>query len=421
MWSRLGQRRSSRLRKVFSHKQLANGLTIIAEIWPDAHSIALGAFVGSGARDDALGGSAHFLEHLCFKGQVGQSAQEVSAGFDAIGARVDAFTTQELTAYTSATLPQFQTDLLEKLTGLLRPALRPADIDVERLVILEELAMYRDDPGSVLFDAAQASFYQSHPLGRSVLGTQASLELLDSGALQAQLQDWYAPNRVTIVACGRVDWEALVAQISSLTADWQPSRVQRQYPPLTPSTGGQHLTLSAARAQAALLMPGFAANDPRCVTASVLAQIIGDANSHLYWALVDDGLCDEASLEHTGEDGSGAFYGSISTDPDDLPEAIERYRAVLSDVQDNGVTMAELSRTKKKLEVSLALRFETPASRLLTLAEDWLALNEYRSVADLLIEVRGVTLEHVNALLGTRPFDHPCIMTLEPIQLSNPV
>ncbi len=416
MWSRLGQPRSSKLRQVFLHKQLANGLTIIAESWPDAHSIALGAFIKSGARDDALGGSAHFLEHLCFKGQLGQSAQQVNAAFDAIGARVDAFTTQELTAYSAATLPQFQTDLLEKLTGLLRPALRPDDINVERLVILEELAMYRDDPSSVLFDAAQASFYQSHPLGRSVLGTQASLEQIDSGVLKSYLHDWYAPNRLTIVACGRVDWDALVAEGSKLTADWQPSIVQRQYPPLTPSTEGQHLTLSAARAQAALLMPGFAGNDPRCVTASVLAQIIGDANSRLYWALVDDGLCDEASLEHTSEDGSGAFYGSVSTDADDLPEALERYRSVLRDVQENGVTANELSRTKKKLEVSLALRFETPASRLLTLAEDWLALGEYRSVADLLEEVQSVTLETVGALLATRPFDQPCITTLEPVQ-----
>ena len=404
---------------MFSHKQLANGLTVIAEIWPDAHSVALGAFIKSGARDDALDGSAHFLEHLCFKGQAGQSAQQVNAAFDAIGARVDAFTTQELTAYSAATLPQFQAPLLEKLTGLLRPALRPADIDLERLVILEELAMYRDDPGSVLFDAAQASFYQSHPLGRSVLGTAQSLELLDSSALQAHLQDWYAPNRITIVACGQVNWDALIAEASRLTTDWQPSSVQRQYPPLTPSTEGQRVILSAARAQAALLMPGFAANDPRCVTASVLAQIIGDANSRLYWALVDDGLCDEASLEHTGEDGTGAFYGAISTDPDDLPEAIERYRSVLRDLQDSGVTANELNRTKKKLEVSLALRFETPASRLLTFAEDWIALGEYRSVADLLGEVRGVTLESVGALLKTRPFDAPCITTLEPV-LSSP-
>lgn len=401
---------------MFLHTQLSNGLTVIAESWPDAHSVAIGAFIKSGARDERLSGSAHFLEHLCFKGQVGQSAQQVNAGFDAIGARVDAFTTQELTAYSAATLPQFQTELLGKLIGLLRPGLLPDDIDVERLVILEELAMYRDDPSSVLFDAAQASFYGSHPLGRSVLGTAQSLETIDSSALQAHLLEWYAPNRVTIVACGRVDWDALVTEVSSLTADWQPSIVQRSYPPLSPATDGQRVLLNAARAQAALLMPGLAADDPRCVTASVLAQIIGDANSRLYWALVDDGLCDEASLEHTGEDGLGAFYGSISTDPDDLPQAVARYRHVLRDVQNGGVSQAELSRTKKKLEVSLALRFETPVSRLLTLAEDWLALGEYRSVADLLGEVRGVTLESVSALLGTRPFDAPCITTLEPIQ-----
>ncbi|NJK45369.1 MAG: insulinase family protein, partial [Pleurocapsa sp. SU_196_0] len=148
--------------------------------------------------------------------------------------------------------------------------------------------------------------------------------------------------------------------------------------------------------------------------AGVLGQIIGEGNSRLYWALVDDGLCDEASFEHSAEDGLGTFYGSLSCAPHDLETALERYRNVLETVSRDAVTREELGRAKKRLEVSLALRFETPHSRLTSLAEDFIALSAYRSVPDLLEEVRGVTLDGVNAVLEAKPFETLSVTTLTP-------
>jgi predicted Zn-dependent peptidase len=402
--------------KLFLQTTLANGLTIIAERWTGARSVAIGAFVRAGARDEApaQNGISHFLEHLCFKGSVGESPQSLNAAFDAIGSRADAFTTQELTAYHGAALPESQARLMELLLGLLRPALREDDVNMERQVILEEIEMYRDDPGSVIFEAAARHFYGAHPYARSVLGTPETLEGLGSAQINRYLEDWYAPDKIVVTACGNLDWYALVAQVAALTANWQPSGVQRIYPPLEPRAGGQRLVRDVTRAQAALLSPGFAAQDSLHMPAGVLAQIVGESNSRLYWALVDDGLCDDASLEHAAEDGLGAFYGSLSTDPADLDAALERYEDVLNEVQKNGVTETELARTKKKLEVGLALRFETPHSRLLSLAEDFIALNEYRSVPDLLAEVRGVSMEQIHAVLEHKPFDTLSITTLTP-------
>ena len=413
---------------MFLQTTLPNGLTIIAERWDRARSVAIGAFARAGARDEtpAQNGISHFLEHLCFKGGPGfeggtssegsseQTAQRLNAAFDAIGSRVDAFTTQELTAYHGAALPESQARLTELLLSLLRPALREEDVNLERQVILEEIEMYRDDPGSVIFEAAARHFYGSHPYARSVLGTPETLGALSALEIKTYLDDWYAPDKIVVTACGDLNWDALVAQVSALTADWQPSRVRRVYPPLSVQTGVQQLVREVTRAQAAILAPGFPVQDELHMAAGVLAQIIGESNSRLYWALVDDGLCDDASLEHAAEDGLGAFYGSLSTDADDLEIALERYKDVLSDVQKNGVTATELARTKKKLEVGLALRFETPHSRLLSFAEDFIALNEYRSVPDLLSEVRGVSLEQIAAVLEQKPFDTLSITTLTP-------
>jgi predicted Zn-dependent peptidase len=402
---------------LFLQTTLANGLTVIAERWTSARSVAIGAFVRAGARDEtpSQNGISHFLEHLCFKGSPGESAQSLNAAFDAIGSRADAFTTQELTAYHGAALPESQARLTELLLSLLRPALREDDVNMERQVILEEIEMYRDDPGSVIFEAAARHFYGSHPYARSVLGTPETLEELNPSAINRYLRDWYAPDKIVVTACGNLDWDALVAQVAALTTDWQPSGAQRVYTLLEPRAGGQRLVRDVTRAQAALLAPGFAAQNELHMAAGVLAQIVGESNSRLYWALVDDGLCDDASLEHAAEDGLGAFYGSLSTDPESLDVALERYRNVLSNVQKNGVTETELARTKKKLEVGLALRFETPHSRLLSLAEDFIALDEYRSVPDLLSEVRGVTMAQISAVLEQKPFDTLSITTLTPV------
>ncbi len=401
--------------------QLPNGFTIIAERTPASRSLALGAFIKAGARDElpAQNGVSHFLEHLCFKGfggleAGGLNAQGLNAAFDAIGTRVDAFTTQELTAYHAAALPESQARLTELLLGMLRPTLRAEDVDLERQVILEEIEMYRDDPGSVVFEAGMRHYFGSHPFAQSVLGTPESLEGLTADTIRAHLETWYAPDKVVLVACGNLDWEALVAQATRLTADWQPSRAARLHPPFAPTFGDFNLPHSSTRAQAALLAPGVAVEDGLHLAAGVLGQIIGDSNSRLYWALVDDGLCDEASLEHQAEDGLGTFYGSLSCDPSDLEEALERYRGVLETVQRDGIRPGELARTKKKIEVSLALRFETPHARLVSLAEDFVSLGEYRSVADLLSEVRGVTLQQVGAVLERQPFDRLCVTTLQP-------
>jgi predicted Zn-dependent peptidase len=363
-----------------------------------------------------LNGVSHFLEHLCFKGFGALNAQGLNAAFDAIGSRVDAYTTQELTAYHGAALPESQARLTALLLGMLRPNLLEADVIVERSVILEEIEMYRDDPFSVVFEAGVSHYFGSHPFSRSVLGTPETLARMTGDLIREHGEAWYAPHRVVLAACGNLDWDALVAHASSLTAAWRPSSAERAYPALEPRSGRFELRGDSARAHAAFMAPGFAAQDPSHAAASVLAQMIGDTNSRLYWALVDDGLCDDASLEHAPEDRQGTFYGSLSCDAANLDLALERYRDVLNSVQREGITASELARAKKRLEVGLALRFETPHSRLTSFAEDFVALHEYRSVPDLLEEVRGVKEDAIHAILETRPFDGLCITTLLPTE-----
>src|SRR5918912_2479462 len=164
----------------FKHHQLKNGLDIIAEINPDSHSIAAGLFVKTGARDEDVNvnGVSHFLEHMMFKGSSKYTWEDVNRIFDEMGARYNAFTSQEMTAYYANVLPEFTEKAIEHLSHLLRPAIRNEDFDTEKKVILEEIAMYLDDPGHRLYERLMEQHFQHHPLSMSILGSADSIRKL---------------------------------------------------------------------------------------------------------------------------------------------------------------------------------------------------------------------------------------------------
>ncbi|HMB96111.1 MAG TPA: pitrilysin family protein, partial [Tepidisphaeraceae bacterium] len=164
----------------FHHHQLKNGLDIIAEINPDSHSFAAGFFVKTGSRDESanINGVSHFLEHMMFKGSTKYTWEDVNRIFDEIGARYNAFTTQELTAYYANVLPEFSERAIEHLSHLLRPAIRNEDFTTEKKVILEEIAMYLDDPGHRLWEKLMATHFGNHPLSQSILGPASSIQNL---------------------------------------------------------------------------------------------------------------------------------------------------------------------------------------------------------------------------------------------------
>src|SRR5438132_4906180 len=177
----------------FKHRQLPNGLDVVAAINPDSHSVALGLFVKTGARDESaeVNGVSHFLEHMMFKGSQKYTWEDVNRIFDEIGARYNAFTSQEMTAYYANVLPEFTERAIEHLSHLLRPAIRDGDFDTEKKVILEEIAMYLDDPGHRLYEKLMESHFANHPLSLSVLGSAESIQKLKRDQMAEYFQRRY--------------------------------------------------------------------------------------------------------------------------------------------------------------------------------------------------------------------------------------
>ncbi|WP_425147794.1 M16 family metallopeptidase [Deinococcus sp.] len=387
---------------------LKSGLRVL--LAPDelAQTVAMGYFVRTGARDEDRSemGASHFLEHLMFKGSAGVGAAELNARLDALGGHANAFTSDEATVYHAASLPEQAADLLDTLSLLMQPALRSAEAETERGVILEEIAMYADQPESRVFDALRAAYWGTHALGHQVLGTAQTVAALTPAVLRRNFQARYGTPSITLVACGKFDPAALLAQATEISTDWPRTAFVRQLAPRTP-TAGLHLLPEPelARLHVALAMPGVSALHPLREAAAVLCETVGGENGRLYWALLDSGLADGADLAHADYQETGVFEGGFSCDPERAGQVLGMFRQVLREVQEGGVTQAEVRRAAKKLAVSTLLRAETPQGQLFGLGMEWLSVGRVVDVQEAVERIAGVTEGDVAALLALRPFD----------------
>lgn len=397
---------------------LPNGLTVLGEFDGHAETVALGYFVRSGARDELPQelGASHFIEHLLFKGSDRTSGRDLNLRLDALGASVNAFTSEETTVYHAACLPEAWAELLFLLTELMRPAFRDEDVEVERGVILEEIAMYADDPSSRTFDELHARAWGAHPLGHLVLGTPQTVANLTPERLRANFEARYAAGSVSLVASGLFDWDALLREADALTRGWPGGAFQRALSPHAFPRGVHVLPgPDLARANVALLAPGLRADHPHREAAVVLADILGGDNGRLYWSLVDSGLADSVDLSHVEFEEVGAFEGAWSCDPERAAPTLEIARAEFARVQEGSVTDAEVARARKKLAVSVALRAETPYARLFTLGMDHLYLGRTPSVTESVAAFERVSRRDVEALLAARPFDALTVVAHGPL------
>ena len=387
---------------------LPSGLKVLLAPDPLAQTVAMGYFVQTGARDEerAEMGASHFLEHLMFKGNARVGGAELNARLDALGGHANAFTSDEATVYHAASLPERAGELLDALSVLMEPALRPEDVEVERGVILEEIAMYADQPESRVFDALRAAYWGGHPLGHQVLGTTETVSALNAETLRQNFLARYGTASVTLVAAGQLDPEAVLGQAASISAGWPRTAHTRRTEQPRPAPGLHTLPDdSLGRLHVAVCSPGLAVDHPLREAAAVLSEIMGGENGRLYWALLDTGLADSADLTHAEYQETGVFEGGFSCDPQRAAEVLAVYRGVLTTLQQDGVSEAEVRRAARKLAVSTLLRAETPQGQLFGLGMEYLALGRVVTVEEAVERVAQVSPDDVAAVLAQRPFD----------------
>ena len=387
----------------FKKKILENGLSIIGELNSSAKSAAVGFFVKTGSRDESkdINGASHFLEHMLFKGTEKLSAIEVNESFDRTGAQFNAFTSEEMTVFYAAVLPEYLAEVTNLWIELMRPALRDSDFNIEKNVIKEEIAMYKDLPEFDAADKCRSLYFDGHPCGNSVLGSEESVDKLSAEQMRAYFKSRYVPDNMVAVFAGNFDWEQICNLAEKGCGNWQRKETGRITEDFEGSKKKERTEKpNINREHICLMSRAVSAQDKRRFSAYILATIIGDnVGSRFFWELVDKALAETATMQYAGMDGTGIFHSQIQCSSENIGLVMDTVNNIFSDVTEKGVSVDELVKAKNKVLSALVIKNEVPTGRLADVGFNWMYLGRYRRVADDIDAIKSVTVKEVCSLV----------------------
>jgi predicted Zn-dependent peptidase len=379
---------------------LDSGVRVVTEAMPSVRSIALGFWIRAGSRDEGgeQAGISHFLEHLLFKGTDRFSSFEIDEVFDAMGAEVNAGTGKETTSVYSRFLDMH----LERAFDVLQDmVLRPAypDIDSERQVVIEEIAMYEDEPSDKVHDVLAGAIFGDDPLGRPVIGRAEVISSVPVPQIASWHDGRYVPNNIVVAAAGNLDHDRVVGLVDAAFGDAAPAPVagpaEAHAAPAVrfhaKETEQYHLALGGL---------GIARGDERRFTMRILDTILGGSTSSRLFQEVREkrGLAYSvySYTAQYADTGQVAVY--VGTRPDNVQEAMTVIGTELNRLQSDGVTAAELDRARENVKGRTVLSMESSASRMNRLGSSVLMGVPLLTVDELLARLDAVSLEDVNQL-----------------------
>ena len=390
---------------------LPGGLRIITEHMPGVRSATFGIWVGVGSRDESHEqmGSAHYLEHLLFKGTRRREALEISSLIDAVGGEMNAFTSKEHTCYYARVLDRDLPLAIDVICDLVTSALiRAEDVDGERGVILEEIAMRDDDPSDLVHDEFMEGMFGQTDLGRSILGTHDTIAGITRDAIASFYAERYRPEAMVVACAGGVDHDEVVRLVSqafrSAGALGDPS--QRPLPArralvdgVAPPTASGLRLVPRPTEQAHLMLgvPGVARGDDRRYPLNLLSTALGGGMSSRLFQEIRErrGLAYSVYAFSSGFAETGVFGAYAGCLPSKVDEVVELAIATLDDVARQGLTAEELTRGRGQTKGSIVLGLEDSGSRMSRLGSADINLGELPSIDALLDRVDAITLEDV--------------------------
>ncbi|HEY7339411.1 MAG TPA: pitrilysin family protein [Ktedonobacterales bacterium] len=401
---------------------LENGLQILGQRMPDLESVSVCFFARTGARDEhdaALYGVSHFLEHMVFKGTAHRDTEQITLDFNRMGAEFNAFTSLEQTVFYTRVLREYLPNAIDLLSDMMRPRLDADDFNLERNVILEEIARSEDVPTGQAYRRLMQSFFAGNSLGHDVLGTRESIGDLQVEQMRAYHNRRYAANNLILAVAGNFEWDELRALAEEKCGTWRAGEMGREAAPFTPESASTVIVKPQQKQQIMLLAwPGVSVQDDDLYAAYLAMMVLGDGTgSRLFWNIYQKGLAETAAASLSPMDGAGMCVAFISTTPDHAPGVLELLRSELTSLQADGIHEDELRRAKDKLVSRTVLDGDSAFSRMQDLAYTWAAKEEVRSIQDEIAEIEAVTLEDVRRVLDRFPCtEHQVLTTYGPLE-----
>jgi predicted Zn-dependent peptidase len=402
---------------------LPSGLRVITEQIPGQRSATIGVWVGVGSRDESpqLHGCSHFLEHLLFKGTAERSALDISIALDAVGGEFNAFTAKEYTCFHARILDQDLPLAVDVLGDMVTASLITADdVDAERDVILDEIAMHDDDPDDVAHNLFSSLAWGDSPLGRPIAGTEATITAMTRDQIRRFYQRHYRPERMVVSVAGNVDHAKVVRLVRSsfsrrdfLSTTGEPVAARQTTKSRKVGVGTATATRQFEQVNVVLGVNGLTRSDPRRFALGVLNAALGGGTSSRLFQEVREkrGLAYSVFSFASQHVDAGLVGVSVGCLPAKLDQVLDVVRAELAKIARDGITEEELVRGKGQLKGGLVLGLEDSASRMTRLGKSELVDDELLSIDEVLDRIGGVTLDDVRSL-AAELFSQPEILAV---------
>ena len=404
---------------------LPSGLRVLSQAVPGFRTVTFGVWVGVGSRDEsaALSGATHFLEHLLFKGTLRRDALEISAALDAVGGEMNAFTAKEYTCYYARVLDADLPLAVDVLCDMITSAtLTSADVESERDVIDEEIAMHADETGDHIHDLFAEQLWPDSPLGRPITGTPQTVGALSRAQIAGWYKRRYRPDTIVVSVAGNVEHAEVVRLVRkafeqhSVIGEATPAPVRTGGPGVRSAGGVAVHHREIEQAHLVLGMPGLVRNDHRRYAAGVLHGVVGGGMSSRLFQEV---------REHRGLAYSVFSFGSAYADagmvgvyagclPKKAPQVLDVIREELAAVARNGITADELLRGKGQLRGSIVMGLEDTGAKMTRIAKAELVYGELPTVDEILHRIDAVTLDDVADLAAGLYAGAPALTVVGP-------
>jgi predicted Zn-dependent peptidase len=393
--------------------RLDNGLTIGIEEMPWTRAVSIGVYVGVGARDESpeQSGVSHFLEHLLFKGTPGRSAQEISRAVDRVGGDINAFTSKEYTAFFCRLPARYAVEGVELLGDVLTsPSLRDDDVESERHVILEELAMDDDSPDDVIHREFARQVFDAHPLGRDTAGERSTVRSLTADAVRGFHAEHYRAGSTVVAVAGAVGTDEIRHAVDRAFGAF--SAGDGAIPRTPPCTIGSDSMIDDDTEQVHLIVGGRGLRrvDPDREVLDVVDHVLGGGlSSRLF-----DEIRERRGLAYSVYSGTASYSdaGAWSIYAGTMPHHASTVRALIDDeltrLVADGITDEELAIAKGFLTGSYEMSLEDSGARMARIGGMLVTMGEVRSVEDQLARWEAVTHDDVRRVIArvyaaTRP------------------
>jgi predicted Zn-dependent peptidase len=376
--------------------RLDNGMQVVTEAMPDAHSVTIGFWVDAGSRDErpTEEGASHFLEHLLFKGTETRSAHSIAEDIEAVGGDMNAFTTKEYTAFYTRLIDEDLELGLDILSDIMwAPAFRPDEVEAERQVILEEINMHEDEPSDLVHELLHEALYPAHPLGREVLGDRSTITAMTRDQIAGYFNARYKAPSIVVAAAGNLDHDGLVAGIERRFTGPSGRAPARERPPLQPV---RPLVVQHRTTEQAHLVVGMRAldrHDDDRFAFSILNQVLGGGMSSRLFQEVREkrGLVYSVFSYRAAYMESGVLAVYAGTAPSRAQEVLRLIDAELERLATEPVSDRELAVAKGHIKGSLALSLEDSAGRMNRIGRSQLIHGEVMSFDELVARTESVT------------------------------